>query len=172
MIVIENGQGRREIGFDELHRLPGDDPRRDTNLASDDLTVAIELPAFKGNSHYLKVRDRASYAYALLSCAVAIETNGDRIAMARIALGSVAHKPWRVRSAEAMLEGRSPSDELFRRDSGRGAGGCEDLRHERLQAGAWPCPRRTSPVGNGGSVTDAGAAGHRLGRQRGRASRA
>lgn len=115
VIVIENGQGRREIGFDELHRLPGDDPRRDTNLARDDLIVAIELPAFKGSSHYLKVRDRASYAYALVSCAAALEMDGDRIATARIALGSVAHKPWRVRNAEVMLEGQLPSEELFRR---------------------------------------------------------
>ncbi len=61
--------GERRIAFEELHRLPGDDPSRDTNLAPDDLIVAIELPAFHGKSHYLKVRDRASYAYALVSCA-------------------------------------------------------------------------------------------------------
>ncbi len=84
-------------------------------MSRGDLIVAIELPAFTGNSHYLKVRDRASYAYALVSCATALEMDGDRVATARIALGSVAHKPWRVRHAEAMLDGQPPSEELFRR---------------------------------------------------------
>ena len=115
VIVIESARGRREIAFDDLHRLPGDDPRRDTNLGQDDLIVAIDLPAFDGNSHYLKVRDRASYAYALVSCATAIEMDGERIRKARIALGSVAHKPWRARAAEAMLGGERPSEDLFRR---------------------------------------------------------
>ena len=96
VIVIENGRGERRIVFEELHRLPGNEPSRDTNLAPDDLIVAIEPPAFGGRSHYLKVRDRASYAYALVSCATAVEMDGDRIATARIALGSVAHKPWRL----------------------------------------------------------------------------
>ena len=115
MLVIKNRNCERRIAFEDLHRLPGDDPSRDTNLDCDDLIIAIELPAFHGNSHYLKVRDRASYAYALVSCAVAVEMNGDRIASARIALGSVAHKPWRISAAEAMLEGERPSDDLFRR---------------------------------------------------------
>ncbi len=115
VIVIESRDGKRRIAFEDLHRLPGDDPSQDTTLACDDLIVAIELPAFQGNSHYLKVRDRASYAYALVSCAVAVEMDGDRIATARIALGSVAHKPWRLPVAEAILQGERPSEDLFRR---------------------------------------------------------
>ena len=123
VIVIENGRGERRIALEELHRLPGNDPSRDTNLAPDDLIVAVELPAFGGTSHYLKVRDRASYAYALVSCATAVEMDGDRIAKARIALGSVAHKPWRLPAAEAMLAGERPSIDLFRRAAAAGLEG-------------------------------------------------
>ena len=115
VLVIYSRLGERRIAFEDLHRLPEHDPPRDTNLACDDLIVAIELPAFRGKSHYLKVRDRASYAYALVSCATAVEMDGDRIASARIALGSVAHKPWRLFAAEAMLQGERPGEELFRR---------------------------------------------------------
>ena len=123
VIVIKNADGERRFAFEDLHRLAGDDPSRDTNLASDDLIVAIELPPFSGGSHYLKVRDRASYAYSLVSCATAVEMDGDRIGKARVALGSVAHKPWRVSAAEAMLEGERPSEELFRRAAGAGLEG-------------------------------------------------
>ncbi len=115
VIVIRSAEGERRVAFEDLHRLPGDDPSRDSNLARDDLVVAIELPPFQGRSHYLKVRDRASYAYALVSCAAALEMDGDRIARARVALGSVAHKPWRLRAAESMLEGERPHLDLFRR---------------------------------------------------------
>ncbi len=123
VIVIEGRGGERRIAFEDLHRLPGDDPARDTNLRADDLIVAIELPSFQGRSHYLKVRDRASYAYALVSCATALEMSGDRIGRARIALGSVAHKPWRVFDAEAMLEGQIPTEDLFRRAAQAGVAG-------------------------------------------------
>ena len=123
MIVIESAGGQRRIAFEDLHRLAGEDPARDTNLSTGDLIVAIELPAFGGKSHYLKVRDRASYAYALVSCAIAVEMDGERIGKARIALGSVAHKPWRLRAAETMVEGERPSEELFRRAAAAGLEG-------------------------------------------------
>lgn len=123
VIVVESHNGERRIAFDDLHRLPGEDPSRDTSLEPDDLIVAIELPVFGGRSHYLKVRDRASYAYALVSCATAVEMAGDRIAKARIALGSVAHRPWRLPIAEAVLEGERPSEELFRRAAAAGLEG-------------------------------------------------
>ena len=113
IIVIDGAHGPRTIPFEDLHRLPGVQPQRDTNLEPGDLIVAIELPAFHGNSHYLKARDRASFAFALVSCAVALEMDGDRIAAVRIALGGVAHKPWRVRAAEEILIGLSPRDDLF-----------------------------------------------------------
>lgn len=113
VIVIEGPGGARSIAFEDLHRLPGEMPQLDTNLQQGDLIVALELPAFEGNSHYLKVRDRASYAYALVSCAIALQMDGGRIMTARIALGSVAPKPWRAHSAEAMLEGQVPEAALF-----------------------------------------------------------
>jgi len=131
VIVVRGRDGERRIAFEELHRLPGEDPSRDTNLQPDDLIVAMELPHFRGASHYLKVRDRASYAYALVSCATTLEMDGGRIAKARIALGSVAHKPWRLLRAEAMLEGERPSEELFRRAA---AVGLEGVRTYSMNA--------------------------------------
>ena len=119
VLVVEGPNGRREIAFEDLHRLPGETSQLDTNLQQGDLIVAIDLPAFQGNSHYLKVRDRASYAYALVSCAAAVSLDGGRIASARIALGSVALKPWRVQEAERLLEGQPPSRDLFQEAAAR-----------------------------------------------------
>ena len=113
VIGVEGEGGARKIAFEDLHRLPEDRPDVDTNLRPADLVVAIDLPPFRGRSHYLKVRDRASYAYALVSCAVALEMDGDRIALGRIALGSVAAKPWRARAAEELLAGERPGRKLF-----------------------------------------------------------
>ena len=107
--------GARSIRLSELHRLPGDAPHVDTILQQGEIIAFIDLPAFAGRSHYLKIRDRASYAYARVSCAVALEMDGAKIGRARIALGSVAHKPWRAAPAEALLKGQIPGEELFRR---------------------------------------------------------
>jgi xanthine dehydrogenase YagS FAD-binding subunit len=118
-VVRVRGVGGRErtIPIDEFHRLPGDTPQRDTNLEHGELIVAVELPPsrFAGNSHYLKVRDRASYAFALVAVAAALELNGNTIRQARVVLGSVAHKPWRSREAEAVLAGQSVTDTTFQR---------------------------------------------------------
>ncbi len=91
-----NGQ-ERAIPIQEFHRLPGDTPEKDNNLAHGELIVAIDLPPnkFADKSYYLKVRDRASYAFALVSVAAALETSGRNIKHARVVMGSVAHKPWR-----------------------------------------------------------------------------
>lgn len=105
--------GPRTIAFPELHRLPGDTPHLDTVLTHGELITAIDLPAFAGRSHYLKVRERASYAYALVSCAVALEMDGKTIHRVRVALGGVAHKPWRLPKMEAMLAGQVPTEKLF-----------------------------------------------------------
>ena len=107
--------GARSVKITDLHRLPGDTPQIDTNLQPGEIITFIDLPAFSGRSHYLKVRDRASYAYARVSCAVTIEMQGEKMRRVRVALGSVAHKPWRAVGAEAMLTGQTPSEELFRR---------------------------------------------------------
>jgi xanthine dehydrogenase YagS FAD-binding subunit len=117
-VVRVRGPGGRErtIPIDEFHRLPGDTPERDTSLEHGELIEAIELPRsnFAKNSYYLKVRDRASYAFALVAVAAALELERGTIRQARVVLGSVAHKPWRSREAEAALTGKPASEENFR----------------------------------------------------------
>lgn len=109
----------RLIAITDFHRLPGDTPERDNNLAHGELIVAIELPVaaadFARHSHYLKVRDRASYAFALVSVAAALDMDGSRIRQARVVMGSVAHKPWRSAEAEAVLVGQRADEATFRR---------------------------------------------------------
>ena len=111
-VHVAGPRGERAIAFTDFHRLPGDMPQRDTNLDADELVTAIELPprGFATNYTYLKVRDRLSYAFALVSVAVGLELDGGTIKEARFALGGVAHKPWRNAQAEAGLAGR-PADE-------------------------------------------------------------
>lgn len=108
--------GERTIPFGDFHRLPGDTPERATNLAPDEIITAIDLPAkgFAARSAYLKVRDRASYAFALVSVAAAVELRDGVIEDARLALGGVAHKPWRDASAERSLVGKPASRDTFR----------------------------------------------------------
>lgn len=115
--VRDAGGGERTIPVDDFHRLPGDSPEKDNNLQHGELIVAIELPKsnFAKNSYYLKVRDRASYAFALVAVAAALELEGGTIRQARVVLGGVAHKPWRSREAEAALSGKPASEESFRR---------------------------------------------------------
>jgi xanthine dehydrogenase YagS FAD-binding subunit len=118
VVRVRAANGReRTIPIDELHRLPGDAPQRDTNLEHGELIVAIELPPsrFTRNSHYLKVRDRASYAFALVAVAAALELDGNTIRQARVVMGSVAHKPWRTREAETALAGQPMTEASFRR---------------------------------------------------------
>jgi xanthine dehydrogenase YagS FAD-binding subunit len=107
--------GPRTIEFADFHRLPDDAPDRDNQLADDELITYIELPpaGFAEHSHYLKIRDRASYAFALLSVAAALELDGPVIRQARLALGGVAHKPWRDRAVESWLAGQAVSRETF-----------------------------------------------------------
>ncbi len=108
--------GARTIPAAELHRLPGDDPTRDTVLRHGDLITAVDLPAspIARNSAYRKVRDRASYAFALVSVAAALEVTDGVVTDVRLALGGVAHKPWRATRAEAALLGAPATDESFR----------------------------------------------------------
>jgi xanthine dehydrogenase YagS FAD-binding subunit len=120
--------GERRIALADFHRLPGDTPHIDTNLRADEIIVAVELPAqgFARNYTYLKLRDRASYAFALVSVAAALDLDGGAIRQARLALGGVAHKPWRDAEAEAALVGKPPAREHFAQAAGivlRGARG-------------------------------------------------
>lgn len=107
--------GERTIPITEFHCLPGDTPHIETVLEHGEMITAVELPAMpsKARSHYLKVRDRASYAFALTSAAVVLEINDNVIINARIALGGVGTKPWRSREAEQVLIGASPTEETF-----------------------------------------------------------
>jgi xanthine dehydrogenase YagS FAD-binding subunit len=104
-VSVQSARGGREIPLAEFHRLPGDTPQVDTTLAADELILAVNLPAPKAGatSHYLKVRDRASYAFALVSVAALVHVQDGRVDDVRIALGGVAHKPWRAKRAEEML---------------------------------------------------------------------
>jgi xanthine dehydrogenase YagS FAD-binding subunit len=109
--------GQRVIAFADFHRLPGDQPQIDSNLKPDEIITGVELPArgFATNYTYLKIRDRLSYAFALVSVAAALELDGDRIKEARLALGGVAHKPWRNAEAEAALRGQPADQNAFTR---------------------------------------------------------
>ena len=114
VVQIQGAKGNRSVPIADFHRLPGDTPQLDTNLAPGELITAVDLPAMPAarRSHYLKVRDRASYAFALVSAAVVLDLDGDTIQAARVAMGGVAHKPWRAAKAEAALVGKKVSDQL------------------------------------------------------------
>ena len=116
VVRVQGPKREREIAFSDFHRLPGNTPDRDTNLARDELIIAVDLPAisFTTRSHYLKLRDRASYAFALVSVAALLDLDGGQIRSARIALGGVAHKPWRALTAEKQLAGKRPDQQVFR----------------------------------------------------------
>ena len=116
VVRVQGPKGERTMPFLEFHRLPGDTPQIETNLQPGELITAIELPAsnFAARSHYLKVRDRASYAFALVSVAAALEMDGDTIRSARVALGGVAHKPWRSTEAERVLTGAKANEQTFK----------------------------------------------------------
>jgi len=111
-VIVRSRRGERSIPFTQFHRLPGDSPERDNVLERGDLIVAVEVPArVEGrSSHYLKVRDRQSYEFALVSVAVGVATTARRITSVRLAMGGVAHKPWRLTVAESALRGVSLDD--------------------------------------------------------------
>lgn len=106
-VIVRSRQGERAIEMTRFHRLPGSQPEVETRLANDELIMAVMLPkpVFARHAHYLKLRDRASYAFALVSAAVALDVDAGRIRTARIAMGGVAHKPWRAFDAEQALAG-------------------------------------------------------------------
>ncbi|MBO0766856.1 MAG: xanthine dehydrogenase family protein subunit M, partial [Hyphomicrobiaceae bacterium] len=119
VVEVEGRSGRREIRLEDLHRLPGKGPERETMLEPGDLITAVRLApearTFSGNARYLKVRERTSYAFAVVSAAACLRIASGRIAEARIALGGVAAKPWRTREAETLLAGAAPEAGPFRR---------------------------------------------------------
>jgi xanthine dehydrogenase YagS FAD-binding subunit len=119
VVELAGPAGTREVPLESFHRLPGDAPDRDTEIRPGEIVLAVRLPAasaaFAEHSRYLKVRERTSYAFAVVSCAAALRLEDGAIAEARVALGGVAHKPWRAREAEAALTGAAPDQAAFRR---------------------------------------------------------
>ncbi|WP_113652778.1 FAD binding domain-containing protein [Pedobacter namyangjuensis] len=114
-VVIANAKGERKISFADFHRLPGSTPEKDNNLQKGELIVRLEIPTnnLYKNFHYLKVRDRSSYAFALVSVAAALEISQGIIKNARLAMGGVAHKPWRLVEAENFLKGKTANASNF-----------------------------------------------------------
>jgi xanthine dehydrogenase YagS FAD-binding subunit len=115
-VIVLGKKGERRIPVGDFHRLPGDRPEKDTVLEHNELIIAVELPdnSFNKNVHYLKVRDRASYAFALVSVACAMELKSGAISNIRLAMGGVAHKPWRLKETEAFLKGKKVSEAVFK----------------------------------------------------------
>lgn len=115
VVVVRDRRGEHNIPVNEFYRLPGDSPQHDTVLKPDQLIVAVELPAPApaALSTYVKTRDRASFAFALVSVAAEIELENGIVAGARIAIGGVAHRPWRAYKAEEVLLGSPPTEEVF-----------------------------------------------------------
>jgi len=115
VVRVRGPNGERAIAFEDFHRLPGDTPERDTNLAPGELIMSVDLPpnGFARHWHYLKLRDRASFAFALVSVAALLDVDDGTIRDARIALGGVAPKPWRARETEKQLAGKRLSVEML-----------------------------------------------------------
>ncbi len=136
-VRVSGPKGPREIPFADFHRLPGDHPERETTLEPDELIVAIDLPAapWAKGSHYLKVRDRASYAFALVSVAAGLELENGEIKQARIALGGVAHKPWRAHAAEEKLAGVKPTRENFQAAADAALADAKGYQHNTFKIG-------------------------------------
>mgnify|MGYP003583100778 FL=1 len=114
-VRVTSPDGERLIPFAQFHRLPGDTPQLDTNLQPGELVTGVDLPNedFTQNYSYLKIRDRLSYAFALVSVAAALHMDNGRISEGRLALGGVAHKPWRIKEAEELLQGAKPEPAVF-----------------------------------------------------------
>jgi xanthine dehydrogenase YagS FAD-binding subunit len=137
VVQVAGPNGKRSIPIREFHRLAGNTPQIDTNLNHSELITAIDLPAasakFTAHSHYLKVRDRASYAFALVSAAVALELHGDTIRRARVSLGGVAHKPWPATEAEELLVGLPANQQTFRTAAEAALKSASPLKHNAFK---------------------------------------
>lgn len=135
VIVVSSPRGERSIPIGQFHRLPGATPHIDTVLLPGEMITAIDLPAspFARRAHYLKVRDRASYAFALVSVAAALDLDNGVVRGARIALGGVAHKPWRLPAAEALLVGQPLSDARSRQAAALLTAGATGLKDNHFK---------------------------------------
>ncbi|MBD2772741.1 FAD binding domain-containing protein [Iningainema tapete] len=157
IVQVQRQDGRqRMIAFTDYHRLPGSNPEKDNTLEHGELITAIELPQnnFAAKSYYLKVRDRASYAFALVSVAAALETDGDRIKQVRLAMGGVAHKPWRALVAEKFLAGKAATEANFKAAADAEMKQAKPLEHNKfkVELGNRMIVRALTQALNGGSA--------------------
>jgi xanthine dehydrogenase YagS FAD-binding subunit len=135
LVRVQGAAGERTVSMLDFHRLPGEEPHVETRLLPEELIVAIDLPAssFAQRSAYVKVRDRASFAFAVVSVAAAFDVRDGTISEARIALGGVAHKPWRAFEAERLLGGRHPDDAAFSEAADAALEGARPLKHNAFK---------------------------------------
>ena len=135
VVHLQGPNGTRSIKLVDLHRLPGETPERETELLAGELITAVELPTmpFAVNATYRKVRDRASFAFALVSLAAALEVEDGAVKNVRLALGGVAHKPWRATRAEALLQGAPATEASFARAADGELESAVGLRHNNFK---------------------------------------
>ena len=137
VVHVKGPKGDRTIKFGDFHRLPGDRPEKDNTLERGELIMGVDLPAtaqvFHRHVHYVKIRDRSSYAFALVSVAAALVMDGRTITDARLAMGGVAHKPWRLHGAEDFLKGKTASDEVFSQAAKRAMQGAKAYTYNQFK---------------------------------------
>ena len=156
VVMVQGANGKtRSIPFSEFHRLPGDSPEKDNSLQDGELITSIELPRsnFSAHSYYLKVRDRASYAFALVSVAAALEIEGNKIKRASLAMGGVSHKPWRAVEAEQLLNGKTPGGGAFEQAAEAVMKDAKPLEHNKfkVELGKRAIVRALTRAANGGA---------------------
>jgi xanthine dehydrogenase YagS FAD-binding subunit len=136
-VHVKGPKGERKIKFADFHRLPGDHPEKDNTLERGELIAAVDLPAaamaFNRHVYYLKIRDRSSFAFALVSVAVALNMDGTTITDARLAMGGVAHKPWRLQDAEAFLKGKTAGEDLFKQAAAIAMQGAKAYKYNQFK---------------------------------------
>ena len=134
-VHISGSKGERIIKFADFHRLPGDQPELDNNLQKGELITAVVLPSssYTKNVEYLKVRDRSSYAFALVSAAVALHIENSTIVSASLAMGGLAHKPWRLKAVETFLKGKAASETIFKRAAVIAMEGAKAYEHNQFK---------------------------------------
>lgn len=134
-VNVSGPKGKRQIKFTSFHRLPGELPQKDNTLEKGELITHVEIPQnkFTKHVHYLKVRDRASYAFALVSVAAALDMDGDKIKDVRLAMGGVAHKPWRLIDTETFLRGKTASEDVFKEAGELSLKNAKAFRHNNFK---------------------------------------
>lgn len=157
VVMVQGANGAmRSIPFAEYHRLPGDMPQKDNNLNLGEIITSIEIPKnnFAGKSYYLKIRDRASYAFALVSVAAALDISGTTINQARVAMGGVAHKPWRAMEAEKFLQGKAATEANFKAAADAEMRAAKPLEHNKfkVEMGRRAIVRALMRAMNGGAM--------------------